>query len=138
MRGLTVAVSSLPILALAACIAAASPQAASVSGTQSVQISAGRNETPVPVPEPSEKALSYYRSGNVLWAVGLVWGILLPCLFLFTGFSARIRDWARKLGRKWFVVGSYFTVFLHINFVLDLPLSPGCQHPGYAGTVAGV
>lgn len=46
--------------------------------------------SPVAVPEPSEKAMRYYRSGNVLWFVNLFWGLLIPALFLFTGFSARI------------------------------------------------
>ncbi len=88
------------------------------------QASAEQSEAPVPVPVPSEKALRYYRTGNVLWVVNLLWGVLVPCLFLFTGFSARIRDWAGKLGRKWFfVVGIYFVIFLLISFVLDTPLS---------------
>src|SRR5499426_2467910 len=106
---------------------------------------------PVPVPEPSEKALSYYRSGIVLWVVNVLWGLLIPALFLFMGFSARIRDWARQVGQKWFsiisridnlfypevifapfawigrtlyfIVGVYFAIFLFINFAIDLPLS---------------
>ena len=79
---------------------------------------------PVPVPEPSEKAISYYRSGNVLWIVSIIWGLLIPALFLFTGLSARIRNWAEHLGRKWFfVIGIYFVIFSVITFVIDLPLS---------------
>lgn len=79
---------------------------------------------PVPVPEPSEKALSYYHSGNLLWIVGSVWGLLVPALFLFSGLSARIRSWAKRLGRKWFfVVGIYFTIFSLISFVASLPLN---------------
>lgn len=79
---------------------------------------------PVAVPEMSEKAARYYRSGNVLWFVNLVWGMLIPALFLFTGFSARIRNWAQQLGRKWFfVIGLYFIIFTVINFIIDLPLS---------------
>ena len=67
---------------------------------------------PVAVPEPGEKAMRYYRSGNVLWLANLFWGLLIPALFLFTGFSARIRNWAQKLGRKWFfVIGIYFVIF---------------------------
>ena len=81
-------------------------------------------EGPVPVPEPSEKALSYYRSGNVLWIVSIIWGLLIPALFLFTGLSARIRNWAEHLGRKWFfVIVIYFVIFSVITFVIDLPLS---------------
>ena len=79
---------------------------------------------PVPVPEPSEKALSYYRSGNVLWIVSIIWGLLIPALFLFTGLSARIRNWAEHLGKKWFfVIAIYFIIFSVITFVIDLPLS---------------
>ncbi|MGH9751240.1 MAG: M48 family metallopeptidase [Blastocatellia bacterium] len=78
----------------------------------------------VPVPEPIEKAVSYYRSGIVLWIVNILWGLLIPALFLFTGFSARIRDWAKRIGKWWFfVIGLYFAIFLIINFVIDLPLS---------------
>src|SRR5215468_4547858 len=90
----------------------------------SQQTSAQSPTAPVPVPEPSEKALSYYHSGNVLWIVNILWGLLIPALFLFTGFSARIRDWATRIGRWWFfVIGIYFTIFTIINFVIDLPLS---------------
>ncbi len=78
----------------------------------------------VPVPEPSEKALQYHRSGLVLWVFGLLWGLAIPALFLFTGFSARIRNWAQAIGKKWFfVVGIYFVIFTLINAVIDFPLS---------------
>jgi len=79
---------------------------------------------PVAVPEMSEKAAGYYRSGNVLWFVNRFWGLLIPALFLFTGFSAKIRDGAQQLGRKWFfVIGLYFVIFTVINYIIDLPLS---------------
>jgi STE24 endopeptidase len=79
---------------------------------------------PVAVPEPSQQALDYHASGNVLFFVDLAWGLLVPALFLFTGLSARIRDWATRIGRKWFlVVGVYFAIFLVLNFVVGLPLA---------------
>ena len=78
--------------------------------------------SPVPVPEPSDKAMSYYRSGIAWWLLDVAWGITLPALLLFTGFSARMRTWAARLGRKWFfVIGVYFILFSLITFVLDLP-----------------
>src|SRR5271157_5649788 len=80
--------------------------------------------TPVPVPQASEKALSYYNSGNILWLIKFFWGMLIPALFLFTGFSAKIRDWAERLSRKWFfVVGIYFILFTILITIIDLPLS---------------
>jgi STE24 endopeptidase len=78
----------------------------------------------VAVPEPTPQALSYYRSGNVLWVIGNVWDLLIPSLLLFRGVSARIRDWARMRGRKWlFEVALYFIAFTVILFLVDLPLS---------------
>jgi Zn-dependent protease with chaperone function len=107
-------------LLLTSAISAQQPTA--TPGSQ--QASAQSSTAPVPVPEPSEKAVSYYRSGILLWIVNVVWGLLIPALFLFTGFSARIRDWAKRIGRWWFfVIGVYFAIFLIINFAIDLPLS---------------
>ncbi|MCI0338386.1 MAG: M48 family metallopeptidase [Acidobacteria bacterium] len=83
-----------------------------------------QNTAPVPVPEPSEKAQSYYRSGIAIWLLSTIWGWLILALFLFTGFSARIRNWAQRLGKKWFfVIGIYFALFTIISFVIDFPLS---------------
>lgn len=77
----------------------------------------------VAVPPPSEKALSYYLSGNVLWVINTAWGIALPCLFLFTGFSAWLRTWAQRVGRKWFfTVCLYFFLLWSVVYVIDWPL----------------
>ena len=79
---------------------------------------------PVPVPEPTEKAMRYYRSGNVLWWVNLAWGLAIPLVILFSGFSARMRDWAAAIGRKWyFTFAAFIVIFSLVSFVIDLPLS---------------
>ncbi len=80
---------------------------------------------PVPVPEPSEKAMRYYRSGVVLWVVGLVWGLLVPAALLFSGASARIRSLASRTVRgSWLLtIGLYCALLLVLLFLLDLPLS---------------
>ena len=79
-------------------------------------------EVRVAVPEPTPQALSYYRSGNVLWIVDNVWGLLVPAAFLFTGFSATMRGWSYRIGKKWFfAIALYFIVFSAVTFVLDLP-----------------
>ncbi|HEV2669293.1 MAG TPA: M48 family metallopeptidase, partial [Blastocatellia bacterium] len=108
-----------------ACVAyAQQPIATPDSQQTSAQSSNSTVSAPVPVPEPSEKAMSYYRSGIALWVVNVLWGLLIPALFLFTGFSARIRDWAKSVGRWWFlIIGVYFAIFMIINFAIDLPLS---------------
>jgi Zn-dependent protease with chaperone function len=68
--------------------------------------------------------MRYYRSGNVLWAVGNLWGLVVPLLLLFTGFSAKLRDLARRVGHNWFfTVAVYGVLFAVVSFALDLPLS---------------
>jgi STE24 endopeptidase len=78
----------------------------------------------IPVPEPSAKALRYYQSGNVLWVAATLWGLAVPALLLFTGFSARLRDWAGAIGRRWFgTIAVYAVLYLAVVYLLDLPLS---------------
>jgi Zn-dependent protease with chaperone function len=89
------------------------------------QVAAPAADTgPVAVPEPSEKALRYARSGNWLWLTEQLWGLLVPGIILVSGFSARLRDVAKRLGRNWFfTIVIYFALFLVITFVVGLPLS---------------
>jgi Zn-dependent protease with chaperone function len=85
---------------------------------------AAEDSGPVAIPEPTGKAMDYYHSGNILWIVDNLWGIAILSLFLFTGFSGKIRDLAQRIGKKWFfVVGIYFIFFVVIMFVIDLPLN---------------
>jgi Zn-dependent protease with chaperone function len=87
--------------------------------------SSARDEPrPVPVPEPSEKALHYYRSGNWLWAIGQAWVILLTGTLAFSGASARLRTLARRLAGSWFLtVGVYVIMYLGVVFLVNLPLA---------------
>ena len=77
-------------LLLAACLLiAVSAAAQSQTSDNSVPASSpAATSAPVPVPEPSDKAMSYYRSGIAWWLADLAWGFALPALLLFTGFSA--------------------------------------------------
>jgi len=85
-------------------------------------IPAGALAQSVPVPEPTAQALAYHRSGNIIWVFNTVWGLLIPALFLWTGFSGRIRDWSARIGRKWFfTVALYWVIFTLISTIIDLP-----------------
>lgn len=88
-------------------------------------VSAAPAFEPVVVPEPTETALQYYRSGMWLWGFGLVWGFAIPLLLLFTGVSAKLRDVAaRWSGDRWYpTVAIYIALFTLLMFVIDLPLS---------------
>jgi Zn-dependent protease with chaperone function len=82
-------------------------------------------EGPVSVPEPSEKALRYYRSGNAIWALEQLIGLALPALILFSGLSARMRDAAAAVGRHHFypTLVVYLALLSLLLFVVQLPLS---------------
>jgi len=100
----------------------ATPPARAASTTE-ITAAAG-DQGPVAVPEASAKTLRYYHTGNVLWIVETLWGLIVPAALLFTGFSARMRNLAQRVGRKWlFVVVLYAVLFSLVTFVLDLPLS---------------
>jgi Zn-dependent protease with chaperone function len=76
----------------------------------------------VPVPEPSEKAVAFHKSGTVIWAASTIWGLLVPAALLWTGFSARMRSWAQAIGRTWFfVVAAYWVIFTLVTTLVDLP-----------------
>jgi STE24 endopeptidase len=59
----------------------------------------------------------------VLWVVTTLWGLFVPALILFTGFSARLRDWASTIGRKWFfVIAVYVVLYLALLYAINFPL----------------
>jgi Zn-dependent protease with chaperone function len=78
----------------------------------------------VAVPEPSEKAMSYYYTRNTLWLVTTAWSLFVPALLLFTGWSARIRDVAlRAASRPALTLLLYLLILGAIGFALDLPFA---------------
>lgn len=79
----------------------------------------------VAVPEPSALALSYHRSGNLLWAGATTLDLLLPAALLFTGLSARVRGIAARVvrGRRWATIALYGIAYVLIQAAVFLPLS---------------
>ena len=86
---------------------------------------------PVVVPPPSEKALRYHKSGNVIWAVEQMLGLALPSLLLFTGLSAHLRTLATGVAHGHFypTLVAYYALLSALLFVIGLPLS---YYVGYA------
>ncbi len=77
----------------------------------------------VVVPEATEQAMNYYKSGNLLWIIGQAWSLLLPLLFLVTGFSGKLEKFSHKLGKKWFFTIAVFLILFILFFqLLNLPL----------------
>ena len=79
----------------------------------------------VTVPEPTELALRYYRSGNIIWIVEQLLGVALPLAVLFSGLSGRMRTFASGLcgGRFYPTLVIYLVLFSLLSFVVELPLS---------------
>src|ERR1035437_9781733 len=79
---------------------------------------------PVPVPEPSEKAVHFYRTGVVWWLVGEGWSWLVPALILLTGFSGWLGRLSKRIGH-WELCATFVFVLLYllIYYVLSFPLS---------------
>src|SRR3954462_1226886 len=79
--------------------------------------------SPVAVPEPGPTAISFYHGTMLLIAVGILWSLLISVGFLFTGFSAKLRSWASRLGGNWyFSYAIYWAALSLIYFLLLLPL----------------
>ena len=77
--------------------------------------------TPVAVPPATPTALRYYTSGNRLWVLDQVVSIVLLAIILFSGMSARLREWARRIGRTWFfTIVVYFARFTIVTFEENL------------------
>lgn len=81
------------------------------------------NASIVAVPVPGEKAVRRYHATVAVGIAAIIWNLLLPALFLFTGWSARIRSWAERQKQNW-----YFTFVLYglafglLYFLVNLPL----------------
>jgi len=95
------------------------------SQVQPVQIEThSADASPVAVPEPSPRAVSFYHSNMLLIAAIILWNLLIPLGFLFTGYSAKLRSWAERRARQWyFSYAVYCTAFCLIYFLLLAPLA---------------
>lgn len=71
----------------------------------------------------SDKAFLYRKTNLKIWAIKLVLSFLIPTLFLFTGLSSRIRDFAQgKSQRIFFIIVVYVIIYTFIDFLINLPL----------------
>ncbi|MES1208049.1 MAG: hypothetical protein ABUS79_19110, partial [Pseudomonadota bacterium] len=86
---------------------------------------ADRPEEPVVVPPPSEKAVRYHRSGNVIWAVEQVLGLALPAALLWSGLSANLRATAARAAHGHFypTLVVYLALLSLLSSIVQLPLT---------------
>ncbi len=84
----------------------------------------GPTEEAVAVPEPTRLALRYHETGNALWILDQAWALALPAVLLGTGLSARLRDLARRVGRRPVPTLAIFaSLYLILTAALGLPLT---------------
>ena len=79
---------------------------------------------PVAVPEPSEEALRYYRTGIGWWWLGRALALGIPAAWLFSGAAARLAAAARRIGRFWPVsLALFFAAYQVVDWAARLPFS---------------
>src|SRR5688572_25438204 len=77
----------------------------------------------VAVPEASELAMDYYKSGNILWIFQQLWSLAVPLLFLLTGLTGKLGTFSDKWGKKWYPsLLIYLILFIGLYQLLNLPL----------------
>lgn len=78
----------------------------------------------VAVPEATEVALRFYKSGNILWIVQQFCALAIPLLFLFRGFTGKLASIAKTCGRVWFfTIAVYLILFIFLYQLLNFPLA---------------
>jgi len=98
----------------------AQPVEDTAHGTDAALAEAGWGEM---TPEQREQAIEYSNTKYTLYFVSVGYGILVLLFILFTGFSNKIRDWAKAIGKKrFFVLALYLLFFLVVTTALSLPL----------------
>ncbi|MBC2582510.1 M48 family metallopeptidase [Clostridium sp. DJ247] len=72
---------------------------------------------------PTEKAIEYQHKKVALWITNLVLSIGIPAIFLFSRFSANIRNWAQRRSKRAFItIILYFIVYSTITTIISLPI----------------
>ncbi|MGO9604436.1 MAG: M48 family metallopeptidase [Candidatus Binataceae bacterium] len=75
-------------------------------------------------PERRQKAIEYSRAGYALYFVDSAWSLAILLGILFSGASARFRDNAERISRRWLVRGALYQAQLTIvAMLLVIPLS---------------
>ncbi len=67
--------------------------------------------------------MRYHRTGNALWILDTLIAFALPAAILAFGWSARLQDLARRIGRGWLgTLLVYVALFILVVSVVTLPL----------------
>jgi STE24 endopeptidase len=104
----------------------ASPENPSASApADSIAAQAGSTEEPVypPSPERYARLVSYSKFVNVWRFAEFFIGLAVLAIILFTGLSARFRDWTQKIPLKFFALWAFLCLFILTDYIMSLPFS---------------
>ena len=74
-------------------------------------------------PERKENLISYSKFKNVWRFFSFFLGLIIMSLFLFTGFSAKLRDWAQIAKYRFLIFWMYLGLFALFNYIIEFPFS---------------
>ncbi len=72
-------------------------------------------------PERKEMLARYSAFKNIWRFISFFLGLGIMALFLFSGLSAKIRDWAQVAKKKFFILWLYLVIFMTIDYLLSFP-----------------
>ena len=73
--------------------------------------------------ERKEKLISYSRFTNIWRFVSFFIGLGILAIILFTGLSAKLRDFATRIKLRFFAVWLFFALFTIVDYLFNLPFS---------------
>ncbi len=75
-------------------------------------------------PEEREDAIAYSNTKYLLYFVGVAYSLMVLLVILFSGFSAQLHTWAKRVGNKWVLVVAVYALFFFLAVtILELPLN---------------
>ncbi|MEW5796212.1 MAG: M48 family metallopeptidase [Candidatus Zixiibacteriota bacterium] len=74
-------------------------------------------------PERYERLVSYSKFVNVWRFAGFFIGLAVLAVILFTGLSARFRNWSARIPFKFFALWVFLCLFMLADYLLNLPFS---------------
>ncbi|MFQ5454175.1 MAG: M48 family metallopeptidase, partial [Candidatus Zixiibacteriota bacterium] len=95
----------------------------STNDSTAVESSTGELKKPIyPMsPERKEKLVTYSHFKSIWRFIEFFLGIGILSLFLLTGFSAKLRNWAQIARKKFFVIWLFLALFLIAEYIISFP-----------------
>ena len=88
------------------------------------EVAATTGEVAYPMSEERKAKLISYSRFNHIWRfVSFFVGLGILALILFTGLSAKLRNWAAKAKKKFLIVWLFMIMLLVVDYLLNLPFS---------------